>query len=428
MVIDNPNERRGKRGTTSLPTGWRWARLGDVATYHNGRAFKPDEWGSSGRPIIRIQNLSASGAVFNYYDGEVDKRHEVEDGDLLISWSASLDAYLWDSGPAVLNQHIFKVVEDPAVVQRAFLFFAVREAMSNIREQVHGATMQHITKPEFEAILIPLPPLDEQRRLVAMITGQMEAVERARSAAEAQRDAARRLPSVYLRSVFGTIPRGDHKAKLGDVLRLRKEIVHPRNNPIGLATFVGLEHIQSGTGRRTGAVDLEMSELTGRKPKFYRGDIVYGYLRPYLNKVWLAEFDGLCSVDQYVFTVVPERAEAAYIAWFMRSPAYLERAPIDTTPGQLPRIRTGEVASVELDLPTLSDQRRIVAAIHDRTRNIDCVYGGIAKQMETINVLPSALLRKVFNGGMMNESRPIVPMQGAALKDEESPAGVADAN
>ena len=85
----------------SLPIGWKWSRLGEVAEYLNGRAFKPEDWGESGIPIIRIQNLNSPGSKFNYYDGIIHEKNIVENGDLLISWSASLDAYIWDRGDAV---------------------------------------------------------------------------------------------------------------------------------------------------------------------------------------------------------------------------------------------------------------------------------------------------------------------------------------
>lgn len=52
-------------------------RLGDLATYINGFAFKPDDWGEHGLPIIRIQNLTGTNEVFNYYDGEYPKQVEV---------------------------------------------------------------------------------------------------------------------------------------------------------------------------------------------------------------------------------------------------------------------------------------------------------------------------------------------------------------
>ncbi len=184
---------------------------------------------------------------------------------------------------------------------------------------------------------------------------------------------------------------------LGDLLHQRREVVHPRNRPEGKAIFVGLEHIESGTGRRLGLVDIEMSELTGRKPAFRQGDVVYGYLRPYLNKVWVAEFDGLCSVDQYVYSV-SEEANAEYVAWFLRSPLFLERAPINVAPGQLPRIRTEEVALVSIDLPSLPDQRRIANELRSQMETVERARLSAERELEGIAALPATLLRRAFLG------------------------------
>jgi type I restriction enzyme S subunit len=186
--------------------------------------------------------------------------------------------------------------------------------------------------------------------------------------------------------------------RLGDLLRLRKDVVHPRNKPTGKAQFVGLEHIESVTGRRLGSVELDMARLTGRKPQFRRGDIVYGYLRPYLNKVWVAEFDGLCSVDQYVYEVNEELADADFVAWFMRSPTYLRRAPIDATPGQLPRIRTEEVASVHMDLPARNEQRRVAASLQNQMAEVGRAQVMVQEQWKLAARLRATVLRKVFEG------------------------------
>lgn len=70
--------------------------------------------------------------------------------------------------------------------------------------------------------------------------------------------------------------------RLGDVLVRHNEIVHPGDR-VGETTFVGLEHIEPNTGRRIGSLTIDLGKLTGRKPTFRRGQIVYGYLRPYLN-------------------------------------------------------------------------------------------------------------------------------------------------
>lgn len=194
---------------------------------------------------------------------------------------------------------------------------------------------------------------------------------------------------------------GRHRfaGRLGDVLMLRKDIVHPRGMPKGEAIFVGLQHIESNTGRRLGAETIEMSQLTGRKPRFYKGDIVYGYLRPYLNKVWVAEFDGLCSVDQYVYSVNSSLADTEYVAAFMRSPVYLKIAPVEETPGQLPRIRTEEVANVSILLPSLSAQRKIAAKLKEELAEVARARAAVEEQLQAINKLPNALLAAAFSSG-----------------------------
>ena len=71
-----------------IPQEWGVVRLIDVAEYINGYGFSPKEWSNKGLPIIRIQNLNDRSAEFNYFDGEIDSKYIVENGDLLFSWSA----------------------------------------------------------------------------------------------------------------------------------------------------------------------------------------------------------------------------------------------------------------------------------------------------------------------------------------------------
>ena len=77
--------------------------LGCVAKFVNGRAFKPDDWSSNGLPIIRIQNLTDPAARLNRFNGPFDNRHAVKNGDILVSWSATLDVFKWHGGEAILN-------------------------------------------------------------------------------------------------------------------------------------------------------------------------------------------------------------------------------------------------------------------------------------------------------------------------------------
>ncbi len=146
----------------------RTVQLEEVAEFINGRAFKPSEWSQSGTPIIRIQNLTGTSKVFNYFDGEFDERIRVQRGDILISWSASLGVYRWRSKDAVLNQHIFKVRLHNGI-NPDYFYYAATDAVQEMALRVHGSTMQHITKDRFDSIHIPLPDLVEQRRVAALL-------------------------------------------------------------------------------------------------------------------------------------------------------------------------------------------------------------------------------------------------------------------
>ena len=160
-----PTQRR--RGPAS--DTWPCVRLGDVATYVNGYAFKPTDWSSAGRPIIRIQDLTGNSYQMNRYSGNVPEKYEVIKGDVLISWSASLGVYIWDREDAFLNQHIFKVVFDKEDIDKRYFFHQVSLILRKSAFEAHGCTMKHLTKPVFDALQFVLPPLAIQRRIAAKL-------------------------------------------------------------------------------------------------------------------------------------------------------------------------------------------------------------------------------------------------------------------
>ena len=137
-------------------------RLGDIATYINGYAFKPEDRRNEGLPIIRIQDLTGNVYNLGFYNGNYPEKIEINDGDVLISWSASLGVYIWNRGKALLNQHIFKVVFDKVEVNKDYFVFAVKYNLKKMESKAHGATMKHIVKKDFDDMLIPFPSIEKQ--------------------------------------------------------------------------------------------------------------------------------------------------------------------------------------------------------------------------------------------------------------------------
>ena len=155
-----------------------YKKLGDIATYIHRYAFKPEQRGSEGLPIIRIQDLTGNAYDLGYYNGDYPKKVELNDGDVLISWSASLGVYLWNHGKALLNQHIFKVVFDKVEIDKFYFMYAVEYNLDKMSLKTHGATMKHITKKDFDNVVIPYPDLDYQKEVAYRLTSLKGIIEK----------------------------------------------------------------------------------------------------------------------------------------------------------------------------------------------------------------------------------------------------------
>jgi type I restriction enzyme S subunit len=154
-------------------SGWEPKRLTELANYINGFAFKPDDWGQEGLPIIRIEQLKNPEAPADYFAGKLPSSRIIEDGDLIFSWSASLFLRIWQHGRAALNQHLFKVIEFEGV-DRGFLNAFIEFHLPALTVASHGSTMQHITRKELGRFVAPFPESEEEQAKIAEILSTVD--------------------------------------------------------------------------------------------------------------------------------------------------------------------------------------------------------------------------------------------------------------
>lgn len=154
-----------------MPEGWRWERLGELAEFINGAAFKPADWHGEGTPIIRIQNLTNPEKAPNLTRRVLPAKYVVEAGDILLSWSATLDVFEWRGRTAWLNQHIFKIASIRDDIDKRYFRFLLKNEIEALKrsEHLHGSTMMHINRGPFMAHPVPVPPLSMQKSIAARI-------------------------------------------------------------------------------------------------------------------------------------------------------------------------------------------------------------------------------------------------------------------
>lgn len=159
-----------------LPKGWAWCKLGDMCNFENGYAFNSDDYQKKGTPLIRISNIKngevdISEAVF--IDVEYDKRFIVEYGDLLITMSGAttgkMGVYKLDK-VAVLNQRVGNIrVKNQEIFFHRFRDYLMQTKSDEILKMAYGGAQPNISGKMIENLIIPLPPLAEQCRIVKKI-------------------------------------------------------------------------------------------------------------------------------------------------------------------------------------------------------------------------------------------------------------------
>lgn len=152
-----------------------------------------------------------------------------------------------------------------------------------------------------------------------------------------------------------SLPAGWVSVPLGALVAPSPDRVHPTDCPD--APFVSLEHIESGTHRIVGRGLA--TDVSSEKTPFKAGDVLYGRLRPYLNKVCIPDFDGICSTDILVFPQTDGLLNQ-YLLYFLSQPASVQYATHNATGISLPRVSFQKLAELHFPLPPLAEQQRIV--------------------------------------------------------------------
>jgi type I restriction enzyme S subunit len=144
-----------------IPKGWRVISCYDLANYINGKAFKTNQLvDNDGLPVIKIAELK-SGITNStkFYNGDIEPKYLLQNGDILFAWSASLGVFIWAKGKAVLNQHIFNVKPN-GTLSKSMIYFTLKNIIQEFIEIAasRATTMGHITKEHLIDKKIALPP------------------------------------------------------------------------------------------------------------------------------------------------------------------------------------------------------------------------------------------------------------------------------
>lgn len=375
-----------------------YKKLGDIATYINGYPFKPEDRGECGLPIIRIQDLTGNTYDLGYYDGKYPERIEINNGDILISWSASLGVYVWNRGKALLNQHIFKVVFDKVEINKRYFVYAVQFKLKEMEAKTHGATMKHIVKKDFDSTLIPYPSLKEQSRIAEII----DSIAKSINMRQKQLQKLDELVKARFVEMFGdpiSNPNCFKKVSLSDLAEIKigpfGSLLHKEDYIKDGHALVNPSHIIDGkivTDQQLTVSDEKYAELSAYHLQI--GDIVLGR-RGEMGRCAVVSDDGLlCGTGSLLIRPKGE-VTADYIQKIISFPSF-KKTIEDMAVGQtMPNLNVPIVSSFQIIKPPIGIQEAYYAFV----KQADKSKLAIQQSLDKLKTLRKSLMQEYYGQG-----------------------------
>jgi type I restriction enzyme, S subunit len=410
---------------TALPAGWAESTLGEIGEYLNGRGFKRSEWRKSGRPIIRIQNLTGSANHFNYFDGEPEEHYTARAGDLLVSWAATLGVFVWKGPEAVVNQHIFKVKSH---IDRNFHRYLLLSVLGDLRRQTHGSGMVHITKGRFEATPVAVPPLAEQRRIVATVDEQFSRLDSAEASIRTAKRRLDRMAAAILSAAFREVRETRRLAEVAEV-RLGRQRSPKNHTGPNMRPYLRAANVTwSGLDLRD-VKSMNFSIAEAPTFELVEGDVLLAEASGSADEVgkpavWRGEIPGCCFQN----TLIRVRAHAAL-------PEYLHKVFLrDALTGKFAQAAPGvgihhlgstRLSAWAIPMTSLDEQESIVADIERKLSITDALAGKVDREIRRSASLRRSILEHAFGGKLLPQDASDEPaailLEGIAAERAAAP-------
>jgi len=351
-----------------------------------------------GIPLLRTTNVSENEIILNdvrYIAPEVHneiKRSQLQQGDVLLTTIGSIGvAAVVDKslGDANINQNLVKMTpKDEVNPWYLALFFNSHLGRTQTERAASKSVVPIVNYSRLRNIMVPLPPRDVQDRIAqvmqdAYVTRRVKLAEAEAllggidgyvlgrlgidfSQLQEQRAALKPISAIIGgRFDFEAVVtvreikfNDTQPVVLRQIVRQINERVTPTSeHPDQDINYISLGHIAPNIGELVDFSPVKGSSVLSSSPKFKQGDILYGRMRPYLNKVWIAEFDGICTGEALVFRPIREKVDTHFLHSLLLSRITLAQVVPLQSGTSLPRVSASDVLSVKLPIPKDLEQQ-----------------------------------------------------------------------
>lgn len=287
--------------------------------------------------------------IIDYVEKHIFDEQLVLIGEDGAKWGANENSAFSIKGKAWVNNHAHVLRPNRNKILDKYLIEILNKY--DLSSYITGQNVPKLNQANLNSIQLPLPPLDIQQKIV----DEIEDIEK-----------ENQILSIKINVLKNNIQNLFSKYPIGQVYQLCniiKEKCKPQKNII--YNYIGLEHIESNTGKVT-EIEENGTNLLSEKNVYYPNNVLYGKLRPYLNKVAVTNTSGICSTDIVVFqTKCP-----ILLKHLLLSKEFVLQAKSKMKGVNHPRININDLLNLKIPVPPLSEQQKIVAQIEELEKQI----------------------------------------------------------
>ena len=403
----------------SLPDGWQWICLGDIATLFTGNSINKEV--KAKKYLDRTDGIIYIATKDIGFDNQIDYETNIRipKSDNFKIAPANTPLLCIEGGSAgrklgFTNQSVCFVNKLCAFVSKEtnpkliYYFLQTQNFADQFIKKKHGL-IGGVTVKNLEEINFPLPPLDEQQRIVDLLDELFARLDEVKSLTQAVVDGADSRRAAILHKAFtGELTelwRDEHRTTLdswkncllGDVCNYgHNESILPKNMERG-KFLLDLEDIEKDSGKLIERKFFDGKNAKSTKYIFRRGNVLYGKLRPYLNKVIIADEDGYCSSEIFPLDF-GEKILSLYAQAYLMSPNFVQYANSNSYGTNMPRLGVKAGRKAPFPLPPLDEQKEIARILDNllgRERRTTELAG---KTLERVEIMKKSILARAFRG------------------------------
>ena len=390
-----------------LPMGWKWRRLGEVVTLTQQK--RPDQMPDQPFTYVDIASVdNVSGVISSPKtllgrDAPSRARKIICAHDVIFATTRPYlrnialvpemyDGQICSTGFCVLRARL-------EMVEPTWLYHVCRSdvVLSQIEPLMRGATYPAVSDNDVLATFVPVPPLPEQRRIVARIEAVFARLTEARRLHESISQDVNVMVESAVNEVFEGECNWPH-FRLGDIINIEAKQVDPTQPEYSDLPHVGGSVIESITGRLQETHSAQEDGMISSKYLFAPGDVLYSKIRPYLRKATLVEFMGLCSADIYPLKVNSEYLTPEFLKWMLVAPTFTKYAVTLSGRARMPKLNREQLFAYDAAIPDMAEQRRIVAYLDGVQAQVAALRAAQAVAAAELTQLEESILVRAFRG------------------------------